>query len=253
MGNTNSSKRLERADKTGVLVLQKQMPPLTKVPEKALEITGLRSLDLSHNQITKLGPGIGKLSRSLTSLILAHNKLSSLDEAIGALSKLETLDVSSNSLSTLPPTLVGCTKLKKLNIEHNVITSLPPAIGDLRSLLVLTAAHNKLSGLPDDFGRLAELVELDLTANVLGILPDTMGGCKKLRLLKVRQNRDLRALPAPLLVGTPLDRIEVDEQLLGGDGLLKGEGADVYNLRRKQLADKELQAKFKGGDIKFST
>lgn len=253
MGNTNTATRLDRADKTGVLVLQKQMPPLTKVPPAALKMQTLRTLDLSHNMIGKLGPGIGSLSQTLTSLTLSHNRITDLDPVIGTLSRLEFLDVRHNLLATLPPPIVGCRRLKKLHIDDNAITALPQAIGDLSALTLLTAARNKLVTVPDDFGRLVELIEADLSSNDLAMLPASLGGCKRLRLLKLKGNPGLAQLPPPLLTDTPLDRVEVDEHLIGGDGLLAGEGADAYNSRRKQLVDKEVHAKLHGGDLKFST
>ncbi|KAJ1640681.1 hypothetical protein T492DRAFT_927710 [Pavlovales sp. CCMP2436] len=252
MGNTNSSKRLERADKTGVLVLINQMPPLTKVPDAALTMATLRTLDLSHNLIAH-ARGIGGLRGSLTSLTLAHNRITELDPTIGTLVKLELLDLRNNRLTTLPAPIVGCARLKKLHLDHNVITELPSAIGDLAALAILTAAHNKLATLPDDFGRLATLVEADLSSNDLAMLPSSLGGCKRLRLLKLSGNPNLAPLPAPLLTETPLDRVEVDDHLLGSDGLLGGEGADAYNARRKLRQDKELVSKLHGGDLKFST
>lgn len=252
MGN-NTSQRLDRAGKTGVLVLANQMPPLTKVPEAALKMETLRSLDLSHNMISSLGPGIGALRKGLVSLTLAHNRIASLDATIGTLSRLELLDLRNNLLVTLPPSIVGCTKLKKLHLDHNKITHLPPAIGDLAALALLTASQNKLVAVPDDFGRLASLVEADLSFNQLLMLPDTCQGCKRLRLLKLKGNPSLAKLPVSLLTDTPLDRVEVDDHLLGGDGLLSGEGAEEYNRRRKALVDKEVSTKLHGGDLKFST
>lgn len=253
MGNTNTTQRVERANKTGVLVLQKQMPPLTKVPDAALKMHGLRTLDLSHNMIGKLTPSIGALSKSLTSLSLSHNRIAQLDPVIGTLSRLELLDLRHNLLATLPAPIVGCRRLKKLHLDDNALRALPQAIGDLSALALLTAARNRLAALPDDFGRLAELVEADLSGNDLGLLPDSLGGCAKLRLLKLRGNPSLGRLPPALLTDTPLDRVEVDAHLLGGDGLLGGEGADAYNARRKQLVDKEVHAKLHGGELKLST
>lgn len=252
MGN-NTSTRIERAERTGVLVLQKQTPPLSKVPERVLTLK-IRFVDLSFNHITKVGPSIASLSTTLVSLSLAHNRLSELHEAIGSFQKLESLDVSHNaSLSGLPPALGSCAKLKKLMCHHCAITALPPELGGLAALTVLLAAHNRLETLPPSFGALASLVELDLSSNRLLALPDELGSCPRIREVRVSDNPTLPGLPAPLLRDTPLDRVEVDPQLLGDDGLLAGDGADAYNARRKRLVDKELHAKLRGGDLKFST
>jgi len=252
MGN-NTSTRIERAEKTGVLVLQKQVPPLTKIPDRVLALGSLRTLDLNTNAISRIGPSMGELGKGLTMLTLTHNKLAELDPAISQLVKLEMLDVRHNKLAKLPREIGGCTRLKKLHLDANVLTELPPEIGALGGLTLLTASENRLASLPDEVGQLGSLVELDLTNNALLLLPDAMGGCKRLRWLKVRGNAELGALPVPLLVDTALDRVEVDDRLLGGDGLLSGEGSDVYNERRKALVDKEVATKMQGGDLKFST
>ena len=56
-----------------------------------------------------------------------------------------------------------------------------------------------------------------------------------------------------MLTDTSLDRVEVDPHLIGAGGLLAGDGSDAYNARRKALKDKEMAAKFDGGDVKWST
>ena len=63
--------------------------------------------------------------------------------------------------------------------------------------------------------------------------------------------------PAPLLLSTPLHRLELDEQLLDIDGLIKESAAggkearDAYLVRRKARIDKELHSKDRGGEIRF--
>ena len=113
------------------------------------------------------------------------------------------------------------------------------------------------------FGALESLVACDLSNNVLSALPDGLGGLKRLKDLDLRHNAPLvvhvaeHGLPSELLLGTPLHRCELDEQLLDTDGTLSEAAAggaaerDAYLARRKARIDKELHSKDRGGEINF--
>lgn len=66
----------------------------------------LEILDLSHNFIKKLDPGVWSDLSSLQELYLKRNLITELSGEIGNLSKLEVLDIRHNELVQLPP----CTK-----------------------------------------------------------------------------------------------------------------------------------------------
>lgn len=65
----------------------------------------------------------------------------------------------------------------------------------------------------------------------------------------------ISALPEPLLRDTPLQQLQVDEALLGKDGMLREDlpGREAYMERRKARIDKEIHSKATGGDLKFSS
>ena len=69
-----------------------------------LSQTHYRTLDLSHNGVTRVpGGSFGQLSR-LSRLVLSSNGLGLLaDSALDGLADLESLDLANNQLVALPP------------------------------------------------------------------------------------------------------------------------------------------------------
>ena len=72
-------------------------PPAPSAPAGHLRL--LSRLDLSHNNITRLGPSLPL--PSLTSLNLSHNALTRLEPVLKELPELRRLDLSQNRLSQL--------------------------------------------------------------------------------------------------------------------------------------------------------
>ena len=58
------SKRVERAEKTGVIALRDE--GLTELPAKLFQIKSLRVCDLTNNKLKKLPAPLGRLSMLLT-------------------------------------------------------------------------------------------------------------------------------------------------------------------------------------------
>ena len=114
------------------------------IPVEIGQLTSLRSLDFSDNQIT--GP---------------------IPDAIGALTKLETLNLNHNEIEGEIPTAIGAlTKLETLNLGHNNLSgNLPSEMKGLASLEELQLQDNKLVGeIPSDLKDLFDdifCIELD--------------------------------------------------------------------------------------------
>lgn len=84
------------------------------LPESIGNLVNLRSLEVSHNELTSLPESIGNLI-NLTSLHFGTNKLTSLPESIGNLRNLMGLYVSDNELTSLPESI----DQKKVNIYQS--------------------------------------------------------------------------------------------------------------------------------------
>ncbi|MHA1343611.1 MAG: leucine-rich repeat domain-containing protein, partial [Promethearchaeota archaeon] len=115
---------------------------------------------------------IGNLS-SLKKLDLSYNELTTLPESIGNLKSLVELDLKLNHLMTLPESIDNLKSLAKLYLSDNQLKTLPESFWDLKSLQILSLANNKFTTLPESIGELSSLHELDLSNNQLTILPES--------------------------------------------------------------------------------
>ncbi|KAM9584078.1 vasorin [Trichechus inunguis] len=133
-----------------------------------LHLPRLLLLDLSHNSLPELEPGILDTA-NLEALRLAGLGLRQLDEGLlGPLSNLHDLDVSDNQLERVPPAIRGLRGLTRLRLAGN------PHIAQLR---------------PEDLAGLVALQELDLSNLSLQALPPDLPSLfPRLRLLAAARN-----------------------------------------------------------------
>jgi len=139
---------------------------LTSLPAEIGQLTSLRELHLRENELTSLPAEIWQLT-SLTELHLGYNQLTSLPAEIGQLTSLTELALNGNRLTSLPAEIGQLTSLEWLNLFGNKLTSVAAEIGQLTSLVELHLMGNQLTSLPAEIGRLTSLVELDLRLNLL--------------------------------------------------------------------------------------
>lgn len=93
---------------------------LTSLPHTLSSLTALKTLDLSHNQLSSFSPSFYSFPH-LDYLNMSHNRLQSLpEEGIEKLHTLE-LNLSANSLPRLPIGLSMCKRLKVLRVEENCL------------------------------------------------------------------------------------------------------------------------------------
>jgi hypothetical protein len=126
------------------------------LPPEINQLTVLRILDLSGNQLRALPPGIGRLT-ALQNLDLSGNQLNALPPEIGQLTALLNLDLRDNQLSALPPEIAPLTKLMVLVLSGNQLITLPPEIGRLKQLAFLDLSNNQLRAIPVELGQVRSL------------------------------------------------------------------------------------------------
>lgn len=91
---------------------------ITAIHSTFWTMSGLKRLDLSHNQIRDLH-GIGQCT-SLEELYLAHNLIEEIPAEVGALKALVCLFLDRNRIASVPPALfLGCTSLHTLSMHEN--------------------------------------------------------------------------------------------------------------------------------------
>ncbi len=263
------SQKLASASKTKILSLTEH--GIKTLPFQVLQVEGLKTLDLSHNQLTNGDENLCKLLSScltLKTLKLGHNNVHEGGlPSLEGLRNLQTLTLSNNrlgvakakpsksskmqALSTfaafpaLPPSL------KTLSISNNGLYAVPSPVTSpsLVSLKSLDMSGNQLSGLlPQALKVLASLTELNLDNNRLsgldcGLVLPTL---KSLSL----QNNNLtydehapsiaQSLPSHLFTESPLQDLTLTGNPLLKRELMEFEGFDAFLSRRQKLKKKDL-------------
>ncbi|MCE8165287.1 leucine-rich repeat domain-containing protein [Porphyromonas gingivalis] len=129
-----------------------------------IDFPALKSLDLSHNRISKF-EGLDHLA-SLTELILWNNQISKL-EGLNALSSLTELYLLDNQIAKLEG-LNSLTSLTVLDLSYNQISKLE-GLASLTSLTRLDLSDNQISKL-EGLNALSSLTELYLSGNQIAKL-----------------------------------------------------------------------------------
>ena len=198
-----------------------------RIPASISQLTKLRELGLSGNNLGEIPPELGDLP-DLRVLILAFSELwGEIPPALGGLERLEHLNLSGNQLhgeipvefgslseirilwldflrltGTIPRELGSLAKLQSLSLNDNRLRGhIPPTFGDLASLSRLSLRNNLLEGrLPPTLGRLQNLGRLQLQNNMLsGAVPEAWGEMTSLHELLLLGNPELDGpLPASL-------------------------------------------------------
>lgn len=173
-------------------------------------VPDLITLDLSHNVLSAVCPGIGAL-RQLRHLNLSRNQIADLS-CLVALHSLETLDCSQNLVSSVPEGLLG-PKIRELRLAANHLGSLPDNMFDAcaTTLRVVDLSGNRLRALPPSLFRVNALQDLDLDRNALEGFgdPDSVRGLPQLKRLSLQHN-GIRSLPDALFETTNLMELNLD-------------------------------------------
>lgn len=136
--------------------------------------TGLRSLDLSNNEIKSLTDESEITGlRRLQELRLQHNNITDISrETFNGLISLRILNISYNNLQSIPEgTFANLKELREIYLNNNLLYELARGVFHrLEQLLVLDLSNNQLSSAHIDGGTfigLIRLVILNLSNNAL--------------------------------------------------------------------------------------
>lgn len=181
-----AEQKIEEALRSGATELDlsggwgKKEATLTKLPESLSQLTQLRALILSGNQLTKLPEWLGQLTQ-LQSLHISINRLTELPEWLGQLTQLRELSAANNLLESLPESLGRLKYLEELYLPSNNFAEFPASIRDVVSLRRLYLMGNELRAIPDWIGELQLLDHLNVQANRLSSLPAALGTLQNLK------------------------------------------------------------------------
>eukprot|EP00934_Nitzschia_sp_Nitz4_P008053 Nitzschia sp. Nitz4//scaffold46_size129759//105623//106651//NITZ4_003520-RA/size129759-augustus-gene-0.13-mRNA-1//1//CDS//3329552652//8043//frame0 len=262
------AQKLENATKTGVLSLSEHK--LETCPEQIFQIPNLRTLDLSKNEISALGPKFSTLVQ-LKSLNLEQNKLPAGSlSAIEAMSKLQNLSLGSNRLgkpavaaasgTTAPPANSAPFPeklpkgLKQLKLSSNFFSNIPRPIlapNTLLKLEKLDLSMNQLAVVPPEISNLAALTDLNLDNNVIVSLPEELGKLSKLKVLSLKSNhisvsstqwsdKNPQPLPESIFTQTPMIDLNLHGNPMTSTQLNTMSGYDTFLERRQKVKTSTL-------------
>lgn len=133
-------------------------------------LTGLETLDLSHNKISKVDDEIFSKLSSLREMFLHNNLIHRVEpKAFAASTNLGTLDLAFNKLSTVLELLTEDQELEILRLGNNKIQNLTLSC---EKLLDLECQENLLQTVPDFLIKCNKLKTLDLSNNKISALSD---------------------------------------------------------------------------------
>lgn len=137
-------------------------------PDDQCSLPSLVRLDLRHNNLRHLTPGL-RLPK-LKELLLADNSLTTAIDGgddstmttnysfLQHCENLLTLDVGSNQWTEIPPIIFDLTQLQRLDIGGNQLRGLPSDLGLLPNLITLTWQGNPFRSVPRNIS-MTELIE----------------------------------------------------------------------------------------------
>lgn len=182
---------------TGLKQLNLKHNQFIRVPEEITGLKNLEELELGYNHLTQLPETIGNLGQ-LRKLYLQCNRLRELPNSFAKLRMLTCLYLGENLFKQLPKELQGLTTLEVLSIYDNELGQIPAWIGNFVNLWILSLEGNQIQEVPNEIEELQKLHELQLGRNQLKALPPGCAQLINLRVLELEGNR-LVKLPLKFL------------------------------------------------------
>ena len=138
---------------------------LEKIPGAIWKYTHLVELDLSANQLKRVGKELAFMT-NLKLLALNHNCLSKLPNALWKLVSLKKLYLNNNNLKAIPNDIKNLSNLRVLDFCNNSIMELPNVITSLTSLVELKLRKNQIRQSKKIFNFFFFLMNLTIEENI---------------------------------------------------------------------------------------
>jgi len=160
----------------------------------------LRELQLSNNNIRKMGAGVAKL-RLLRTLDLSHNQLNELAPELSEAMRLRELILYGNPLEQAP----ACAREANTDALFKFLAALNAAC---RTGVARFNGHD-LGTVPLQLLEVRHLHDVDLSANGLSLIPRQISNLAKLRVLNLKDNL-LNNVPVELSLCPELHTLNLD-------------------------------------------
>lgn len=161
--------------------------------ELGTQLHGLRSLNLSMNQLGQLPSSMAGLGGSLTALDASRNSISGWEgngEWIGNLHGLVNLNLMANQLDMFPAdALAKLTQLISLGLKSNRIRELPSTIGHCSKLVHLFLTDNLLESLPKELVACTSLRKIQAASNQIAETPAELACMHSLEFCRLPCNK----------------------------------------------------------------
>jgi len=179
---------------------------MTKLPDSALKLRRLKTLDLSNNQLSEIPREFVSECLALETLVASNNNLTTLPEIVApSLTNLKTVRLNKNKLGgqsskkqfSFPRFLLTLPNVKVVDLSSNNLEDIPPPISwSTQQLKELVLADNKIKKLSlDGAEKWAYLERLNLSDNCLKSVPGKIGELKSLTSLDLSRNTGITHLP----------------------------------------------------------
>lgn len=179
---------------------------MTKVPDSALKLRRLKTLNLSNNQLSEIPREFVSDCLSLETLVASNNNLTTLPEIVApSLTNLKTVRLNKNKFGgqsskkqfSFPRFLLTLPNVKVVDLSSNNLEDIPPPISwSTQQLKELVLADNKIKKLSlEGVEKWAYLERLNLSDNCLKSVPGRIGELKSLTSLHLSRNTGISHLP----------------------------------------------------------
>jgi len=173
----------------GIKSLDLSRNQIHEVPIELSHLLNLRTLNLSKNKLDdKSFPTVLENLVFLEELNLAGNNLTEIPSFVMNLPRLKVLKLAENKITYIPSALFKVSSLERLYLGDNQLSSIPPKISDLTNLRLLSLANNKITSVPQEMKEMVNLICLQLHNNRINFLPRGIVDLENLEDISLRGN-----------------------------------------------------------------
>ena len=189
------------------------------IPSEMSDMKNLTTLYISGNNITSIHPDFWS-SPALRTLDVSHNQITyNMDESICNAVSLVSADLTDNNFfGSIPDCISSLSTLNSLYLTNNNIDQAFPALAGLPFIFALYLENNRLKGsLPSVIAQMTTLGVLSMNANQMtGSLPTALGQMTQILNLMLNENKFTDEIPTAFCQMSSLQSLYLSSNRLSG-------------------------------------